>query len=95
MDGALALVDKTLKEGGFETDATLQIMMTRAVILAQQKKLDEALKAVDEAKAFAPDSPMMPSIDGSGNAWKRSRKKASEPPAKEEPKEDAQPADDK
>jgi thioredoxin-related protein len=63
MDAALALVDKTLKEGGFAKEETLQIMMTRAMIFAQQKKFDEAIKAVDEAKAFAPDSPMMGGID--------------------------------
>jgi thioredoxin-related protein len=63
MDGALKLVDKTLAEGGFETDETLQLMMTRAVILAQQENLPEALKAIDAAKAFAPESPMIPGID--------------------------------
>jgi thioredoxin-related protein len=63
MDGALKLVDKTLAEGGFDTDETLQMMMTRAVILAEQDKYPEALKAIDEAKAFAPDSPMIPGID--------------------------------
>lgn len=62
-DGALALVDKTLKEGGFDTESTLQIMMTRSAIYASTGKFDEALKAVDEAKAFAPDSPMAPMID--------------------------------
>lgn len=64
MDAALVLVDKTLKEGGFGKEETLQIMMTRAMIFAQQKKFDDALKAVDEAKAFAPDSPMIEGIDG-------------------------------
>jgi thioredoxin-related protein len=63
MDGALKLLDQTLAEGGFETEETLQLMMTRAVIFAQQEKLAEALKAVDDAKAFAPDSPMIPGID--------------------------------
>jgi thioredoxin-related protein len=63
MDGALKLVDKTLAEGGFGTDETLQMLMTRAVILAQQEKITEALKAVDDAKAFAPDSPMIPGIE--------------------------------
>jgi thioredoxin-related protein len=63
MDGALKLVDKTLAEGGFETNETLQMMMTRAVILAEQDKLAEALKAIDDAKAFAPESPMIPGID--------------------------------
>ena len=63
LDGALGLVDKTLAEGGFEKDETLQLMMTRAIILAEQKKFDDALKAVDDAKAFAPDSPMASGID--------------------------------
>lgn len=62
-EGALALVDKTLKEGGFDTESTLQIMMTRSAIYASTGKFDEALKAVDEAKAFAPDSKMAPMID--------------------------------
>ena len=63
-DGALTLVDKILKEGGFSKDDTQQIMITRAMIFAQQKKSDEALKALDEAKAFAPDSQLATGIDG-------------------------------
>lgn len=62
-DGALAHVDKTLAEGGFDTENTQQMMMTRAVILAQQKKFDEALKAVDEAKAIAPESKLVTGMD--------------------------------
>ena len=57
-EGALALVDKAVKEGGFSTEDTQQIMLTRAMIFNQQKKFDQALKALDEAKAFAPDSEM-------------------------------------
>jgi thioredoxin-related protein len=83
MDGALALVDKTIKEGGFETEETLQMMMTRAVIFAQQQKFDEALKAVDEAKAFAPDSPMIPGIDGFRKRLEDGKKQAAGAPAKE------------
>jgi thioredoxin-related protein len=89
MDGALTLVEKTLKEGGFEPEQTLQIMMTRAVIFAQQGKFDDALKAVDEAKAFAPDSPMLPGIDGFRKRLEDSKKKAAEAPAKEAPQEAA------
>lgn len=63
MNGALALVDKSLKEGGFETEETLQVMMNRALLFAQQKKFDEALKTLDEAKALAPQSPMIPAIE--------------------------------
>lgn len=64
MDGALALVDKTIKEGGLEVEETQQMMMTRAVILAQQQKFEEALKAVDAALEFAPDSPLNKGIEG-------------------------------
>ena len=63
-DGAIALVDKTLKEGGFDTEDTQQMMVTRAMIFAEQKKFDEALKAVDAAKTFAPDSETATAIDG-------------------------------
>lgn len=92
MDGALVLVDKTLKEGGFETNDTLQIMMTRAMIFAQQQKLDDAIKAVDAAKAFAPDSPMMPGIDGFRKRLEENKQKAAETPAKEPAKDNAKPA---
>ncbi len=63
-DGALALVNKNLKDGGFSTDNTQQIMVIKGMIYAQQKKTDEAIKALDEAKAFAPDSEMSANIDG-------------------------------
>ena len=63
MDGAMALVDKTIADGGLESEETLKLMMTRALIFAEQGKLEDALKAVDAAKAFAPDSPIIPDID--------------------------------
>ena len=74
--GGLALIDKTLQEGGFEVEDTLKLMMTRAVILAQQGKFDEALKAVDAAKAFAPGSPMTAGIDGFRKNLEEGKKKA-------------------
>ncbi len=63
-DGALALVAKTLKEGGFSTEDTQQMMIIRGVIFEQQKKFDEASKALDDAKAFAPDSELAAGIAG-------------------------------
>ncbi len=63
-DAALVVVDKTLKEGGFGMEETQQMMMTRVMIFAQLKKFDEAIKAADEAKAFAPESEMAAQIDG-------------------------------
>lgn len=76
MEGALVLVEKTLKEGGFDEEATLQMMMTRAVIFAQQEKFDDALKAVDEAKAFAPENPMISSINQFRERLEDGKKKA-------------------
>ncbi len=91
MDGALKLVDDTIKEGGFDTVETQQIMMTRAVIFAQQAKFEESLKAVDDAIAFSPDSQMVPGIKGfreriegaMKQAGKKGAKKDSEPAGKE------------
>jgi hypothetical protein len=94
MEGALVLVEKTLKEGGFDEEATLQMMMTRAVIFAQQEKFDDALKAVDEAKAFAPENPMIPGINQFRERLEDGKKKAAAPaPAPEEgAKEKEEPA---
>jgi thioredoxin-related protein len=86
VNGALALVDKALKAGGFDEDATLQMMMTRASIYAHQEKFDEALKAVDEAKAFAPENPMIPSIEKFRERLESGKKKAAGVP-KEDAKE--------
>jgi thioredoxin-related protein len=62
-EGALGLVDKTLKEGGLGKDETQQVMLIRAAILAEQKKFDEALKAADEAKAYNPEGRMAGYVD--------------------------------
>jgi thioredoxin-related protein len=78
MAGAMALVNKTLADGGFETEETLQLMMTRAIIFAEQGKFDEALKAVDAAKAFAPESPLIPGIEQFRERLEESSKKKDE-----------------
>ncbi len=62
--GALELVEKTLKEGGFGKNETQEVMLIRAAIFAQEKKFEDALKAIDEAKAFHPESEMNEQIDG-------------------------------
>ena len=85
LDGALALVDKTLKEGGFEKDETQQMMATRGMIFAEQKKFDEAIKAIDEAKAIAPESKAATQLDGYKQRLEEGKKKAAEPEAPEKP----------
>jgi len=96
MDGALSLVDKTIKEGGFEPEETLEIMMTRAVILAMQNKLDDAIKAIDDAKAAVPNTPKMTDVNNFRKRLEDAKKKAATAPAKEEgkpAKEAEKPAD--
>ena len=80
-DGALGLVEKTIKEGDLLKDDTQQVMMIRAAILLQQKKFDEALKAVDEAKAFQPDGEIAEQIDGFRKRIEASKAKAAGAPA--------------
>ncbi len=85
--GALALVDKTIKEGGFEKPEVQQMMATRGVIFAQMKKFDEALQAVDEAKAFDPDSDLAAELDKFKDQLKAAKEANSadkEPPPKAE-----------
>jgi thioredoxin-related protein len=60
-DGALALVDKSAAE--FEGEQKQQIVATKGMILARMKKYDEAIKALDEAKAIAPDSQLGGQLD--------------------------------
>jgi len=74
--GALELVDKTIKEGALLKDDTQQAMMIRAVILLQEKKFDEALKAADEAKAFQPEGELADQIDGFRKRIESSKAKA-------------------
>ena len=89
MDGAIALVNETLEEGGFGQEETLQMMMTRAVIFAQQEKLDEAVEAVDAAIKFGPESPLIPGIKDFRKKLVEGQKKADEAPAADEEEEEA------
>lgn len=63
-DGALKLIDDTLKEGGLPPDETQQVSITRAMIFAEQSKFDEAIKAVQEARAISPSSELASRLDG-------------------------------
>lgn len=88
-EGALGLVDKTLKEGGLGKNETQQVMLIRAAILAEQEKFDEALKALDDAQAFHPEGPM-------GNVIENFRKRimeAKNKPSEKSPDKDKQDAE--
>jgi tetratricopeptide (TPR) repeat protein len=61
--GALAYVEKVLKEDGFEGEAKQQVLATKAVILARLERFDDALKALDEAKSAAPESQIAPQLE--------------------------------
>lgn len=63
-EGALGVVEKALKEGGYTKEDTQRIALTKAMIYAQTGKIDEALAAVDAAKELAPDSELAGRMDG-------------------------------
>jgi len=87
--GALGYVEKTLAAGGFEGEAKQQVLLIKIQILASESKFDEAIKAIDEAKAAAPDSEMAGQLDG----FKEKLEEAKAAPA-EEPEEEADPAEE-
>jgi thioredoxin-related protein len=76
--GALAVMEKAIKEGGFGTDDTQKMMVTRAMILSKMEKFDEAFKALAEAKAAAPDSEMAKSMDSIKERIEGAKKEAAE-----------------
>lgn len=102
-DGALGAVDKMLKEGGLETETSQEVMMSRALIYAHQQKFEEAIKAVEDAKAFAPDSKLNAGIDNFKGQLVAAKTKAEEakaagakkPVEEEKPAEDETPAEQK
>ena len=63
MEGALALVDQTIKEDGFDVDTVMRLKRVRAKVLFRQHRWDEALRAVAEAKAFSPKSDIIWEFD--------------------------------
>lgn len=85
-EGAIKLLDDELKVGGFPKTDTQQIMMTRGILFQQMGKKDEALKALDESKAFDPESEFAANID----AFKK--RLLEENAAEEKPSDDAKPA---
>ena len=81
-EGALAFVDKSA--GDFEGEQKQQVVMIKGMIYAQMQKFDEAIKAIDEAKAIAPESEMAARFDGLKKQLEMAKEKT-----KDKPKEDA------
>lgn len=63
LEGAMKLANKELKDGGYAVAETQELMMIRAMIFAQQKKFDEAIKAIGEAQKIAPESQLAKDSD--------------------------------
>ena len=83
-DGAIAFVDKSAPE--FEGEMKQQVVMMKGYVYAQGKKFDEAIKALDEAKAIAPESETAGQIDSFKKQLEAAKAKAGAAP-KEESKE--------
>lgn len=62
-DGALVLIENTLKED-LSKDDKQRVTLMKSLVKAEQGKFDEAIKAADEAKALAPESEVSAQIDG-------------------------------
>ncbi len=77
--GALGVLDKALKEGGLPEGEVQQIMITRGILFAEDKKFDDALKALDEAKAVNPESRYGAAVDGIKQKIQIDKDKASAP----------------
>ncbi|WP_193213742.1 thioredoxin family protein [Luteolibacter marinus] len=76
MDGALAFVEKSVQSGDFEGETKQQMIATKAMILARMEKFDEAIAAIDEAKAVAPDSETAGHLDGFKAQLEKAKDKA-------------------
>lgn len=87
MEGALAFVEKAIASGDYEGETLQKVILPKAMILAQMEKFDDALKAVDEAKAAAPESEIAGQLDGfktrlaDGMTKAAEKKKAEQTPA--------------
>ena len=78
--------------GEFEGELKQQIVATKAMIYAQTKKFDEAIKTLDEAKAIAPDSELAGQFDAVKKQLQAAKDKAKDAPqenTKEEEKDEA------
>ena len=62
-EGILVFIDKALKDGVHSPEENQEMMISKVYACANLKRFPKAIKAVDQAKAFAPRSAMLPKID--------------------------------
>jgi thioredoxin-related protein len=90
MEGALAFVEKSVASGEFEGEVKQRMIATKAMILARMQKFDDAMKAIDDAKAAAPESEIVGQLDGFKaqveKAKTQAAAKSEEKPADETPR---------
>lgn len=63
-DAILLAIDDVLKTEGLEPEVQQEITLTRALLFAEIGRFDEAIQVVDEAGKIAPDSDIVPHLDG-------------------------------
>ena len=63
MAGALAFIEKSAASGDFEGETKQQVISTKIWVFFCMKKFDDAIKALEEAKAAAPESEVARRID--------------------------------
>lgn len=63
MAGALAFIEKSAASGDFEGETKQQVIQSKIWVFISMKKFDDAIKAVEEAKAVAPESELARRID--------------------------------
>jgi hypothetical protein len=61
--GALAFIDKAAASGDFEGESKQQVVQSKIGVFISMKKFDDAIKAIEEAKAVAPESELARRID--------------------------------
>ncbi len=76
MAGALAFVEKSVASGDFEGETKQQMIATKAMILARMQKFDDAIKAIDEAKAVDPASEIAGQLDGFKGQLEKAKEQA-------------------
>jgi len=93
-DGATAYLNKAVEEAGFEGEVKQEALAMKILILANQGKLGDAIKMLDEIKAIAPDSDLSKQLTGfRGRLEQAQKQQEAQKPAVEEPKEAAKAAE--